>query len=378
MNHRTNRHPVASATRLRGALAAATTALTAVFAHGAAGGHLPTSPDVALLAVAALGLGAIAGSSSIFTRPTRLFALLSVGQGACHLLLTVTAPGHPTAIPLVMLAGHAAALLAATVLIASTELTIHRCRHGAQRLRRLLVYRPRPLVAPQAVTPERTGIRRIFAGGVLRGGLTRRGPPCRLFAPIHREIPYTRRDDISMFRWFSRLGLLLAALAAAVTLTAGSAAAHAALSGSNPADGAEIDTAPEQVTLTFNEDIQSEFAAMTVVDADGAQWGRSEPQVQGRDVSVALDGLAAGTYTVAFRVTSADGHPISGTTTFTLTQSSPATAASLTPAVPADAAGQSTGQGSGGFPVWIAIAIGVIVLIGAGAVVLTRTPGSRK
>ncbi|MFV9429289.1 copper resistance protein CopC [Rhodococcus rhodochrous] len=35
-------------------------------------------------------------------------------------------------------------------------------------------------------------------------------------------------------------------------------------------------------------------------------------------MSVALDGLAAGPYTVAFRVTSADGHPISGTTIFIL------------------------------------------------------------
>nr|AIU93453.1 hypothetical protein LRS1606.19 [Rhodococcus sp. NS1] len=180
-----------------------------------------------------------------------------------------------------------------------------------------------------------------------------------------------------MFHWFSRAGVLLATLAAVVMLTAGSASAHAALAGSNPADGAEIDTVPDQVTLTFNEDIQAQFAAMTVVDADGAQWGRSEPQVQGRDVSVALDGLAAGTYTVAFRVTSADGHPISGTTTFTVTRSSPTTSTSLVPAVPAPAAGETAEQESGGFPVWIALAIGAIVLIGAGVMLLGRKPGSR-
>lgn len=184
MNHRTNRHPVAGVARLRGAFTAATTALTAVVAHGAAGGHLPSSPDVALLAVAALGVGAIAGSRSIFTRPARLFTLLTAGQAGSHLLLTATAPGHPMGIPPVMLAGHAAALLAATVLIALTELTIHRCRHGAQRLRHLLVYRPRPVVAPPAVAPGRTGMPRVLTGGVLRGGLTRRGPPGRLFAPI--------------------------------------------------------------------------------------------------------------------------------------------------------------------------------------------------
>lgn len=94
-------------------------------------------------------------------------------------------------------------------------------------------------------------------------------------------------------------------------------------------------------------------------------------------MSVALEGLAAGTYTVAFRVTSADGHPISGTTTFTLTQRSPATSTPLASAVPAGTVGESAEQDSGKFPVWIVLAIGVVVVIGAGVALLVRTPGSR-
>lgn len=75
---------------------------------------------------------------------------------------------------------------------------------------------------------------------------------------------------MSMLHRLTRVGLVLAALAATVTLTAPAALAHAALAGSNPADGAELETAPEQVTVTFTEDIQPQFAAMTVVGADGA------------------------------------------------------------------------------------------------------------
>ena len=74
---------------------------------------------------------------------------------------------------------------------------------------------------------------------------------------------------------------------------------------------------------------------MTVVTDDRGAVGRSQPQVQDCDGSMALDGLSTGGYTVAFRVTAADGCPISGTTSFTRTQCSPTTATSLVPAVPA-------------------------------------------
>lgn len=141
---------------------------------------------------------------------------------------------------------------------------------------------------------------------------------------------------------------------------AGPAGAHSAVVGSDPADGATVDTGPARVTITFNEPLQPNFPAMTVVGPDDHLWSKSAPVVEGRTLSVAVGELGpAGVYRVGFRVTSADGHVVEGEQTFTLT-----TAGTGIPGPPANT--QNSGNGSGnGVPVWIFIA-GAVVLFGAG------------
>src|SRR5215218_2263426 len=108
-----------------------------------------------------------------------------------------------------------------------------------------------------------------------------------------------------------RVGAPVAAVVIAVLTTAWPANAHAALSSSDPTEGDRIDTPPTQITLTFNQNVEQMFAALTVTGPDGSQWGHGAPRAQGRDLVVDLAGLGpAGRYTVAFRVVSADGHPI--------------------------------------------------------------------
>ena len=59
---------------------------------------------------------------------------------------------------------------------------------------------------------------------------------------------------------------------------------------------------------------------MTVVGPDGNLWSTGDPQVQGAVIAVGVRPLGpAGTYTVNYRVTSADGHPVSGSWSFRLT-----------------------------------------------------------
>lgn len=95
------------------------------------------------------------------------------------------------------------------------------------------------------------------------------------------------------------------------------AGAHAALSQSNPADGASLAEQPATVSLTFNEDIQPHFAAPVVSSGDARTYSGAVT-VEGNTVSTPLATLpAAGAYTVAFRAVSADGHPITGSYTFT-------------------------------------------------------------
>lgn len=154
-----------------------------------------------------------------------------------------------------------------------------------------------------------------------------------------------------------------------LVLLAPSASAHAALTGSDPADGSTVATAPARVTLTFDEGVSPSFAAMTVVGSDGTQWARSTPAVTGRDVAVDVGSLGpAGAYTVAYRVTSADGHPVSGTVSFTTTQDGGGE-----PAAAAATAGASASDGGGGLPVWPFVAVAVVVLAGGAALVLRGT-----
>ena len=151
------------------------------------------------------------------------------------------------------------------------------------------------------------------------------------------------------------LTLLLAAIGFATTLTAGSAGAHAARVSADPADHAALSVGPYQVSATFNEDLQTTFAAMTVVGPDGNLWTVGEPQVHGTVVSIRLRVLGpTGDYTVNYRVTSADGHVVAGSWSFTLTMPGPGTPG-----------GQASDAPPDDVPVW-PFALGAVALVAAG------------
>lgn len=96
------------------------------------------------------------------------------------------------------------------------------------------------------------------------------------------------------------------------------ASAHASLVSSDPADGSTLESFPEQVTLTFDESVD-EPAFVTVTAPDGATVTSGDPAVSDATVTQRLDpGSTDGTYTLAFRVMSFDGHPVTGTVLFNL------------------------------------------------------------
>jgi methionine-rich copper-binding protein CopC len=121
--------------------------------------------------------------------------------------------------------------------------------------------------------------------------------------------------------------VLLPALLALLVLLAGAprAAAHNTLQGTDPADGSTVDTPPSHVTLTFDQPAQALGTEVVVLGPDGAVASTGSAELVDTTVAQALaGGLAAGTYTVQWRVTSADGHPLSGELTFTAAAPSPA------------------------------------------------------
>ncbi|MDJ0471976.1 copper resistance CopC family protein, partial [Rhodococcoides fascians] len=78
--------------------------------------------------------------------------------------------------------------------------------------------------------------------------------------------------------------------------------------------------------LVFNQDINESFATISVVGPGDTQWAQGAATVEGPDVSVLLeDGLPNGEYTVGYRVTSADGHPITGSYGFSVDVAATAT-----------------------------------------------------
>ena len=114
--------------------------------------------------------------------------------------------------------------------------------------------------------------------------------------------------------------LISAVLVASFVLFAGMlpAEGHASLVSSSPADGAQIATAPATVELTFSEDVDSGFVGVTA--PDGSTVKTSEPSIDGATLSADLAASEQhGRYTVAYRIVSADGHPVSGEITFTTT-----------------------------------------------------------
>ncbi|MBL8670588.1 MAG: copper resistance protein CopC/CopD [Alphaproteobacteria bacterium] len=119
----------------------------------------------------------------------------------------------------------------------------------------------------------------------------------------------------------SLLGLAWAPLRGAVLVLVAMCAAcppawaHASLVASEPADGARLETAPEAVVLVFNEPVT--VVGVQVVDAAGTILDLPAPTAAAERVTQGLPrALPPGRYLVAWRVVSADGHPILGAIAF--------------------------------------------------------------
>ncbi|MER7910737.1 copper resistance protein CopC [Streptomyces sp. NPDC096068] len=121
----------------------------------------------------------------------------------------------------------------------------------------------------------------------------------------------------------ARLLILAAALLGTLLAGAAPASAHAALTGSDPKDGAVVATAPKEVNLTFSEQVAMSADSIRVLDPAGrrADTGEIRDLCSGSVVRYGVElraGLPDGTYTVAWQTVSADSHPIAGAFTFSI------------------------------------------------------------
>ncbi|MBA2473855.1 MAG: hypothetical protein DLM61_26450 [Pseudonocardiales bacterium] len=149
------------------------------------------------------------------------------------------------------------------------------------------------------------------------------------------------------------------------------AAAHAVLISTDPGQGAVIATVPATVSLTFGEPVVVAADGVRVYRPDGAEVDNGHAAALGSSstVGVGLPGGSdqpQGTYTVSWRVISADSHPVAGAFTSSVGHPSPSRA---TPTVP-----------PGSAPVGVVDAIvrvaAYALLVGSIAFVLLRWPGA--
>ena len=117
----------------------------------------------------------------------------------------------------------------------------------------------------------------------------------------------------------SALGALLALLFCA--LSCASALAHASLLKSTPGDGDLLKNAPQTIELLFNEPV--EITAATLVDPKGVIGALKPPSGTAPRVVIPLPaGLAVGSHLLSWRVTSEDGHSVSGSLVFSIGRAS--------------------------------------------------------
>jgi copper resistance protein C len=189
-----------------------------------------------------------------------------------------------------------------------------------------------------------------------------------------------------------RPAILLVVLTAALwPMTA--AQAHDVLKSSNPAKGSKVADISE-VTLEFERAVK--FPKVAVLNASGERFQAGEADVRGKKVVQTLSGmLPPGKYTIGFRVVSSDGHPRTGEIPFTViasstpsptpTSSATASEASGTPAPSSAApsaepveptlipqANETGGSANGGSSVFLWVVAGLIAVMAAFSIVISR------
>ncbi|NQU37044.1 MAG: copper resistance protein CopC [Actinobacteria bacterium] len=170
---------------------------------------------------------------------------------------------------------------------------------------------------------------------------------------------------------------LVAVLAAAlVLLGAGPVAAHDELLSTNPADGTTLNAAPEDVVLKFAAEPIKNTSKLVATSDTGEQFALTEVTVAGSTVTAGWPSTApAGTYKVAWRNVGSDGHPLTGTFTFSYStlgrgptipdQTTGEPTAGIGVVTPAPQASPVTATGPGGIggSLWILPAIMLILAL---------------
>ena len=126
------------------------------------------------------------------------------------------------------------------------------------------------------------------------------------------------RTEMLLRKLLARLALVVVALLS-VLAPAQIASAHAILLTSEPAPSAVLDQSPTEIALFFNEEVDTVFGRVRILDSSGNVVQIVKPIRDAANhtiVRAPFSSLDEGTYVVIWRVASADSHPVQGSFTF--------------------------------------------------------------
>ncbi|EKP95113.1 copper resistance CopC family protein [Thermaerobacter subterraneus] len=192
------------------------------------------------------------------------------------------------------------------------------------------------------------------------------------------------------------LASLLGGVLAVVLVASGAggwtpAEAHAALVGSFPEPGAQLQEAPRKIELIFTEAVEPEFGELTLTRQGGGTVELGPMEAEGETLRAEVRGsMPAGQYVLHYKVLSQDGHPVEGDVTFSVVAAAPSPGsgtADQQPAPPApgqDEPGGATTPPAGAEPapaqdggsqawLWAAV-VALVAVVAVGLMTVLRRP----
>ncbi|MFI5928369.1 copper resistance protein CopC [Micromonospora sp. NPDC051543] len=162
-----------------------------------------------------------------------------------------------------------------------------------------------------------------------------------------------------------RLVAAVLAVVVATLVPATPAWAHNTLRSAAPVQESTLSSAPTEIVLEFGQRLDPAFATIVLTDAARRKVPTGDAVVSGAKGSIQVTGaLPNGTYTVAYRVVSTDGHPAQGSYPFTVADPDSSAAPIVSPVT--DAASAQDERGPGAAVLVAGAALAVLVVVGAG------------
>jgi methionine-rich copper-binding protein CopC len=117
-----------------------------------------------------------------------------------------------------------------------------------------------------------------------------------------------------------RISTIIRYLALLALMGSNTAHAHALLDHADPRVGSTVGAAPQEVSLSFTQNLEASFSSVEVTDASGRRVDEGKPSVNGNVMRISLQAIQPGTYRVRWHVLSVDTHTTEGSFTFRVGQ----------------------------------------------------------